>query len=174
MKVTKYRGEVDIKALAKRLFVIRGPDAEAIVDKVETALLRANPQLRDLQNVPEGSSLIVPRIPDLETTGEETEIETGERETLDEMRGAFDELRPLLVDALENESRAANATLEQLKSRELKALAKKNPQLAERLKAVATAARARIKQANEQQRTHEKALEQLEEDLGILNERLNE
>lgn len=60
--------EKTVSTLAKRLFVIEGPDAREKQRRAERALLRANPSLGDPERFKPGAAILVPAVVGLKTT----------------------------------------------------------------------------------------------------------
>jgi hypothetical protein len=149
MRLATYQGESDLKTLVKRLFRSRGPEPEAFEKEAEAALLRANPQLRDLKELPKGVAIMVPEVRGIKPTAE--------------VRMPGDWADKLLAEVRQEE--AANQTLELLKSKEMKELAKSSPAWQERFRKIADAARARIKKAQAEKESQEKLVAQMEKDL---------
>jgi hypothetical protein len=58
--IAKLGRERSLSTLAKRLFVIEGPDAERKLKHAEAALLRANPHLAKAEGFASGQTVIVP------------------------------------------------------------------------------------------------------------------
>ncbi len=60
MSFAIFKGEKNVKDLAKRLFGLSDKSSPAKVDQATGALLQANPQLKDVSKVPVGSIISVP------------------------------------------------------------------------------------------------------------------
>jgi hypothetical protein len=60
--ITTYRGEKNLTELSNKLFARLTPRQQ---EKVEAALLKANPQLQDIANLQSGTLLHVPSLPEL-------------------------------------------------------------------------------------------------------------
>lgn len=165
MRLATYQGEKDLKTLVKRLFRIEGPQAKALAREAEAALLRANPQLRNLKKVPEGTMVMVPEVKGTKPTAEIQQAEGWADKLLEEVRRAVAGLGPALEESAARQEQEANQTLERLKSKEMKQLAKSSPEWQERFKKVADTAKARIKAAKTLKESQAKVLAQMEKDL---------
>ncbi|HQU89091.1 MAG TPA: hypothetical protein PK620_03325 [Denitromonas sp.] len=62
MPIATFRGEKSVSAIADKLFVKLTPKQR---EKAEAALIKENPQLRELGTVPQGAILRVPELPEL-------------------------------------------------------------------------------------------------------------
>ncbi|TVO59026.1 hypothetical protein [Denitromonas halophila] len=62
MAIATFRGEKSVSAIADKLFVKLTPKQR---EKAEAALIKENPQLRELATVPQGAILRVPELPEL-------------------------------------------------------------------------------------------------------------
>jgi hypothetical protein len=60
MRFVMFKGEKSLNDLATRVFRIQGRGSQAATKQAAAALLTANPQLKDLSNVPVGSLIAVP------------------------------------------------------------------------------------------------------------------
>ena len=165
MQLATYRGEKDLKTLVKRLFRIEGPQAKALAQEAEAALLRANPPLRDLKKVPKGTVIMVPEIKGAKPSTEIQQAESWADKLLEDVRQAVAGLGPALEESAAREKQEANQTLELLKSSEMKRLAKSSPEWQKRFKKIADAAKARIKKAQAGQESQAKLVAQIEKDL---------
>jgi hypothetical protein len=71
MRLTMFKGEKTVNDLGSRLFRIRGRGSEAAMKHATDALVKANPQLKDLSKVPVGALITVPDNAPPITPGEE-------------------------------------------------------------------------------------------------------
>jgi hypothetical protein len=60
MPFSIFKGEKSLTDLVHRLFNIKGPSAQSQVQQASDALLKANPQLKDLSKVPAGAPIAIP------------------------------------------------------------------------------------------------------------------
>ena len=66
MRFITYRGEQSLEDLVKRVFPSSVFEKPELVNAAKDALLDANPQLRQLQNMPAAALLVVPDIPGMD------------------------------------------------------------------------------------------------------------
>lgn len=168
MRFTTFKAEQNLSELVQRLFQTTGADAAALAKEAETALLRANPHLRNLKKVPEGGLLIVPAIPGVEPTAEVLSVEAAPGDLVTEVNRAVVSVRRALLDSLDRQAEEANNERGMLKAPELQAVLERNPELQKRLAQVAQAAKNRIRESKERRAVYEDAFTQLEKDLGSL------
>jgi phage tail protein X len=168
MPLAMFRGETSIDALAARLFQVRSGDSRAGRQATE-ALLRANPQLAKLEQVPPGSVIVVPDTTAAVNAGEimQTAAFTlaDSARLLNEQMAAF--ARALAAQSA-NAAAEADSTLKLLRDRSLAAAASKDEELAQRLNAISDNTKATLKDLQVQQTTLEQALAQLQEDVAKL------
>lgn len=172
MRFATLKGERDLSDLVGRLFVTRGRRARAVADEAEAALLRANPQLRDLASLPAGATIIVPQVADTKHTDEAWPAEGPAGEIVEEARRAVAGLRTILETSATHQREEARDALRLLKSRELKGLVKGIPGLRGRLPEATEAAKRRLQEADALDAFLTQALAQLDEDLEELVRRL--
>ena len=60
MRFALFKGEKNVTALINRLFSIQGRGAQAATQQAAAALLKANPQLKEVSKVPVGSLIAIP------------------------------------------------------------------------------------------------------------------
>jgi len=172
MRFATYKGERSLSDLVGRLFEIKGPRTEALAKEAEAALLRANPHLRDLKKLPEGTVILVPEVPDVKPTDEARHIAASAGELLEEVRQGLKKARATLAASATRHGEQARRTLRLLKSRQVTTLAAKTPAVRARLPQIAEAANARLKEAEALKKFQEQALPQLDKDLADLAKRL--
>jgi phage tail protein X len=71
MRLATFKGEKTVNDLGSRLFRIRGRGSQAAMKQATDALLKANPQLKDLSKVPVGALITIPDIAPPIAPGEE-------------------------------------------------------------------------------------------------------
>jgi hypothetical protein len=171
MRFDTYEGERDLAELARRLFKIgegRKTARDEATRRAEAAILEANPHLRDLRRVAEGTLIVVPELAGLKPNEQDRAVYGLEGELPAQLRQAVDSARAVLDAAAEREVREANETAGLVRSRELKELARNIPAVNERLAGVAEETRRRLREAEAVRGTHKRALAQLVEDLDEL------
>jgi hypothetical protein len=60
MSFAIFKGETSVKDLVNRLFGLQGKNAQAKADQAAEALVKANPQLNNINNVPVGTIIKIP------------------------------------------------------------------------------------------------------------------
>jgi hypothetical protein len=168
MRFATFQAEQNLSELVHRLFRTRSAGSEAWTKEVETALLRANPHLRNLKKVPAGGLLIVPTISGVEPTAEVLSVDDASGDLVDEVNRTLGSVRRALLDSLDRQEEEANNERGMVKAPELQAVLEGNPELQKRLAQVAQAARTRIREVKERRAAYEDAFTQLEKDLGSL------
>ncbi len=159
MSFAIYKGEKNVTELAARLFQLRGSGSQAAIKQASDALLRANPQLKDISQVPIGSVLVVPF--------DAPAVQPDQSPAPANMVRAFGAARAqqLLanldsrlseIDAQAND--ATNATLTLTKTKQVKAAAANNPNLRVNLPAIVKSSEARLKDLQGRQDSRTKAI----------------
>ncbi len=165
MRLAVFKGERSVDDLAARLFQIRGRDPQAS-KQASDALLRANPQLANLDRLPAGSVVVVPDTPHPVNTGETVEpailAATGRIRAASEQVAAF---TSSLAAVSKDATTQADATLKLLKDRSLKAAADKDPTLAQRLASIDQNTKATLKDLHAKQTMLQQAIAQMRQDL---------
>lgn len=162
-KLARVKGEKNLSELAKRLFKIEGTKEREHYKRVEKALLSANPHLRDLKNVPSGTFIIVPEVAETRHS-EETrpivadELARGMLLAVGGIRAAFDK-------SLTRRKEEAEETLNLIKSKDLKSLARKDEGVKKQLTEVSTNANAQIKDVKEAEKDRDQIFEQVGKDI---------
>jgi hypothetical protein len=168
MSFAFYNGEKDLPELARKLFDIKGRRAAdvEIANKAGEALLKANPHLSDLTKVPDGTLIIIPSPPDIpikepQTAGSGAEIGN-------QLELAINELDDMIGRSVASDEQAAATIIEALKSRDLKDIASRSPEIKAKLEEFSNAAKNRLKAAKANAAAEKDALNQLREALGKL------
>lgn len=167
MRFVTYQREPTLSELAQRAFEIKGPKAKTLTAQAEAEILRANPHLRDLHKVAEGTLVLVPDVPGLKP-GEIQRVPGLGSELVAHLNQALADAGAALERSAESEAKNAENTLTLIKSREMKEAIKQTPDLKDRLGKVADAAKARAQEAETTKKAGLAALAQLKKDLGNL------
>jgi hypothetical protein len=165
MQYATYKGERNLSALVARLFEIKGPRSEALTREAEEALLRTNPHLHDLKTVPEGTTILVPEIANIEPTKEVQPVKLPAGDLLKEMIQTLGSVSTALESAVEQEAEEVKGTLKAVKSPELMALARKIPALEERIHLIKTETETRLRENETMKTVQKKALARFAKDL---------
>jgi hypothetical protein len=162
-------GEQTVTELARKVFALGARPSQADVRKAERALVAVNPFLRRPAELPEGTIVAVPPLPDAEPTPD-----TGPLEGI--AAGAFaSAVKEALTGANESFKSAAEAdrrelgdALELLRSAEVRRLVRSDEELPARVKEAVDVANAQLKAVQELEDYGAKAFEQLDEDVTAL------
>src|SRR5574341_2036192 len=138
MKFAVSKGETELAELTARIFDIKGRGATETAKRAEAALIKANPHLRDLTKVKEGTLIVIPELPESpplrgsQTAGVGAELD-------DQVKLAVKELDDVIGRSAASEEQAAAADSEALKDRELREFAARSPESKEQLERIADA-----------------------------------
>lgn len=164
MKFSVYKGEKEISDLAARVFDIKGRNTAEARRKAEAALLSANPHIRNLAELREGTLIVVPELPE-SPPPKATQAGSILDELGDHLTRTMKELEETLSRSVAYEESEAAAVNEALKSRELREFMGQSPETKEQLERIADAAKNRLKEAKAAAAAQEKALAELQEAL---------
>jgi hypothetical protein len=141
--------ERTIEELAQRLYRTEGRGAATAARRARRALRDLNPQLADLEEVPEGTLIIAPDVEGTEAADEEAlpPEAAGAGPGAEALGVALEAAAASMVDAIARERDGARRALKLLKSREAKASAKDDPRAAAHLERSVEAAEARLDEA---------------------------
>jgi hypothetical protein len=166
-RVTRLKGEGSVADLVERLFKFEGDDAKKSAKAAERALVEANPQLRDLKNLPVGTFIIVPEV-------ESAAFARGSKpfaaeELAEHLHQAVKGIRIAFDAQTARQADSANETLDLARSKELKSLARKDADVKKRVAEISKEAKASLKQAKETEKAREKIFKQMTQHIeGIL------
>jgi hypothetical protein len=159
MSFAIFHGEKNLADLAARLFKLRGTGSKTAIKQASDALLRANPQLKDIGKLPVGSVIVVP--PDAPS------VDASQSPAPDHLVRAFaaERTQQLLsvldtrLAAIENNAGDAAADILKLaKSKQAQAAAANNPTLRAALPAIVKSAQAKIDDSKNSQDERTKAI----------------
>lgn len=156
MAIATYRGEKTVAELATRLYARLTPRQR---DKAETALLRANPRLRDLKRLPKGAVLEVPTLdgPRLRARGDAA---APIDEIGDEVSAALKAFGQRLETRFETDQKDTQVALKLMKSAAFKRVLGEHPELEKSVNLAAKTLTTRSKATVERQKAVETALKQ--------------
>lgn len=121
MRHVLLKDEENVKELATRLFRLQGKGSQAATKQAADALLTANPQLKDISNLPAGSLVVVPdSAPPL--AAQERAIASGvvRSATAQNIQDALDSLQQRLSGFEATAASQVSAATEQMQSPEFK------------------------------------------------------
>jgi hypothetical protein len=165
MRVTIYKGEQQLSDLARRLFDLKGSKAKELTKKTETAILLANPHLRDLNHVPEGTLIMVPDVPGANRSDEESGLDFNAGQLVEELRRVRGAAQKAMEAGIADLMEQAKTSLELQKSPELKRLGEKDRTIQEQLKKIGPEAKSRMEEAEALTTVREQAFTQMDKDL---------
>lgn len=115
--IAKLGRERSLSTLAKRLFVIEGPDAERKLKHAEAALLRANPDLATADGFASGRTVIVPGTIGLAATDRVAQPNESAAGLFDEMELRLQGAGAALATRIAEAGRAVETALERVSDR---------------------------------------------------------
>jgi hypothetical protein len=158
------KGDKNVSELATRLFNLKGggtPASGAAVD----SLVKANPQLSNLGQLPAGSAVLVPDIAAGADAAETLPPAGLSAVNTARIATAVATLAGALGTATDGVTAQADNTLTLLKNSTLKAAIAKDPDLAQRVSAIADGAKATLKDLETQKTSLQNGIAQLQSDL---------
>ena len=162
MPIATFRGEKSTAEIADKLFVSLTPRQR---EMAEAALLKANPQLREIDSVREGSILRVPDIPELRPKTNRS-LDNPDAQIARDVSEALRDYNSRLGARAEQASADNKAQVALLKSAAFKRTLGNVPELQELAAQVGKALDARARTVSDRQQAAEQAIKQLLKDLG--------
>ncbi len=161
MNIITFRGERNVKEVTNRLFTRLTPRQQ---ERAEAAILKANPQLRNIRRVPKGTVLEVPDLPELQAKRKPDQESPKSRfnEQLVESLGTFSKQFAEEASAAKEDSKVQ---ISLLKSRQFKGAIANNPQLRKQATEVSRAMTTRVTEVGERNKTVQLAVKQMLKDL---------
>lgn len=161
MAVATYRGEKSVGEIANKIYARLTPKQR---EKAEAALLKANPQLRNIKTLRKGSILRVPDLPDLRTKTVRT-LENPDAQVAENVSEALDSYSKRLAEQFKSDNEATKTQIALLKSAKLKRALADSPDLQELADAAGKALDVRAKTMSARQEALNKSIEQAQADL---------
>jgi hypothetical protein len=166
MYVATFKGEKSLSQLVSRLFKSEGSGPSNVAKETARILLQANPQLANLDTLPEGSPIVIPDTPLPPKTSEVSDTSSLTPKTrvsliAQTLALAKNTAGKSFSDALAR----ANAASEQVRQPEFQTAAAKDPAVAERVNAIAANAKAMAQTVQATQSQLQQALAQVQQDL---------
>jgi hypothetical protein len=164
MPIATFRGERTVAEIADKLFVRLTPRQR---EKAEATLLEANPQLRDIENMREGTILRVPDLPELRAKTNR-DLENHDAQIVKNVSAALS----VYVAELNERTKTAQEHIRTqgalLKDRVFKKEVSRSPELQALVESTAKATEVRTKVIAERQKQVEVATKQLLADMDDL------
>ncbi len=161
MRIMIYSGEASVAEIANKLFVRLTPNQRA---RVEAALLKANPRLKNLQSIPEGSVLRVPDLPKLHAKPGRN-LENTDTQIADRVVDSLSSYREQLEKNIKREKKAVKEQTALLKNRLFKKEVSTSPVLKDLVERVAAVSNTRAKEITKRTRLLDTAIKQLNAEL---------
>jgi hypothetical protein len=168
MKFVTIKSETSLADLSREVFEIKGAKAAAAAKRAQVALREANPHLADVKKVPAGTLVIVPDVPGTKEAPAQS-VGDVSAEMINRLRSALAAAKKVIEESADSQLQDAEATLSLAKDRELSRLARKTPELKDRLSQIVEQAKKQSSQVVEDKKAQIQALAQLEKDLATLS-----
>ena len=164
MAIASFRGEKSVADLADKLYVKLTPSQrELAVD----AILKANPQLAEIDTVPQGTLLNLPVLPELRTKATR-KLENPDDQIVGQLTDALNGYGKHLAAQNKTAQAALKATEQQLGDRALGEAIGNDPALRQVVEGIAKASEVRHKELADKQKRFEAAVAQILKDLDSL------
>ena len=167
MKFAVLKGEKDVADLAARLFEIKGRGSAEASKKAEAALIAANPHLKNLGKLPEGTLVVVPNLPG-NPPARSAQASGGGSEFSEQAKLLLKELTTAMARSADDEEKAITVATELLKSKEVKEFAAQLPDAQDQIEKLNEALKNQLKDLKTSTATQKEALAQLQNSLGRL------
>jgi hypothetical protein len=166
-RVTRLKGEGSVADLVERLFKFEGDDKGDRAKAAADALVEANPQLRDLKNVPAGTFIIVPEVEDAAFAKASKPFAA--EELTKHLHRAVKGIGIAFDAQTARQAESAQETLDLMKTKEVKSAARKDANVKKRVAEISKEAKASLKQVKETEKAREKIFKQMNQHIeGIL------
>ena len=162
MSFAIYKGEKSVTDLAARLFGLQGKGQHPAARQAGDLLLKANPQLKNMSQVPVGSVIVVPpEAPSLQPGGSPVPADLLRAFAAERAHQLLDGLDSRLAEIESQAQDATNSILLQAKSKEAKTASASNPTLRANLPTITKSADARLTELKSGQASRSKAIAEL-------------
>lgn len=164
MAIASFRGEKSVADLADKLYTKLTPrQRELAVD----AILKANPQLAEIDKVPQGTLLNLPVLPELRAKATR-KLESPDDQIVSQLRDALNAHGKRLAERNRQALTALEETRRHLEDKALAEAIHKNPALPEVVQSIVKAGEVRNKELADRQKRFELAVAQILKDLDAL------
>jgi len=161
MLIATFQGERTLSEIADKLFKRLTPRQR---EKIEAAILRANPQLRDLQQMEKGAILRVPDLPEFRAKTSETP-KNPETDIVKDLSSSLDSFSKHMAQQFETALKDTRAQSKLLKSARFKKEIANAPNIQALAGEAAKVLEAQTRQLAEQQKKVKNAIGQALQDL---------
>ncbi len=161
-----FKGEKNVTELAARLFGLRGAGSQPAAKEAGDALLKANPQLKEISKVPVGSVIVVPAdAPPLHPEESPAPANLVRAFAAERAQQFLTMLDSRLSDIETQASEATNNILSLAKSKEVKTAATNSRNLEQNLAAIIKSAETRLKGMKSSQDSRTRTIAELRKGL---------
>ncbi len=173
MRIAYTRAGEPLEELAARVYKFDGEASTTALRSAGKALRDANPYLRKLSEVPEGTIVVVPELENAAPAGrtDALEVATGEL-VVERLREAAAQAVELLAGELDEELADARSSLDVLRSSETRRLTRSDPEARRLHEATEETIKERVAAAERLGKYREQVAAQVERDLDELLEAL--
>jgi hypothetical protein len=161
MNIITFRGESNVKEVTNRLFTRLTPRQQ---ERAEAAILKANPQLRNIRRVPKGTVLEVPDLPELQAK-RKPDQESPKSRFNEQLVESLDMFSKQFAEEASAAKEDGKVQISLLKSRQFKGAIANNPQLRKQATEVSRALTTRVTEVGERNKTVQLAVKQMLKDL---------
>jgi hypothetical protein len=168
MKFVTVKNETSLADLTREVFEIKGAKAATAAKSAHAALREANPHIADLKKLPAGTLVVVPDLPGIKATPAQSPGGASP-ELVRHLKRVLSGAKAVVEKSAAAQSEDAEASVSLAKDHELAALARKTPELKDRLSQIVEQAKTQSKQVAEDKKSQIQGLAQLEKDLATLS-----
>lgn len=172
MRFAIIKDEKTTADLVTRVFDLRGRGSKERAKEIETAVLEANPHLKDIKKLPQGTLIVLPEGARVKSGEEVQPAPAFANQAVEQALHAIGTIRTVLDASIISQNESSTRTIEALDSTEVKAQARKDPAFRDRLTRISQANKARLKEVAAVKTAQDQALEQLGKDLTEMISRL--
>jgi hypothetical protein len=166
MNIAELKGEKTVKTLAKRLLAEPSKKTRKTTNaEMEAALLRLNPQLREIRDLKEGTPIVVPDEFALAADESFTPSRGLTEALLRQAEGAVSRLQATLKERVANSAEETDRVQSWLKSEQAKAFVRHSPEMKEALSGAGTTAKTLAKEQAKALSAEESALGKIKSQL---------
>ena len=161
-----FKGEKNVTELAARLFSLRGSGSQAAAKEAADALLKANPQLKEISKVPVGSIIVVPQdAPQLHADESPAPVDMLRAFAAERAQHYLTMLNSKLSDIDLRAKDAASSIQSLAKSKDVRAAAAGSQNLEQSLSTIIKSAESRLKETKRTQDSRTKTLTEVRKGL---------
>jgi hypothetical protein len=171
MRFVISKGERNLADLIMHTMKLQGTGGATRAKQIEDSISKANPGLSSNSELPPGTIVLIPELPDARVTESSLPLEVAAAELLSRLSDSTPDMRKTLEAAVAQSEDDTNREIESLRSSEITKAAKRSPALKDALPAAVAAAQNRLKDLKTVRATQQKGMDALEADLKDLSDR---